>query len=163
MFNDDDKCDICSSTIEDIIKIDSFNYILKCSNCVFKSCNNCIGKWYEKSFQCPYCKQDKTYDVNTDINTDNTDINTDDIYAYAFLNVQLGLQGLQGLQLDLHEQIQIPKNATNISDYIQNNLITFHPEKSTRILNVETQRYVYYNGPVGKRILRSCGILVINI
>ncbi len=60
MFNDDyddkEKCDICSFTIDNM-QDDSFNYIEKCSKCVFKSCKKCMKKWYEKCSQCPQCRQ----------------------------------------------------------------------------------------------------------
>ncbi len=67
-FDNKEECNICSITIRDLIINDTSNYIEKCSKCVFKSCNNCMKKWYKENNHCPQCREPGTFDIsNTDI------------------------------------------------------------------------------------------------
>ncbi len=166
MFDDDDddteKCDVCSFTIDEIIKESNYNYIEKCSKCVFKSCNKCMEKWYMKSSQCPQCRQYKTFDIHTNIPEIKTKYQVPIIHIPPPPPVHIPkLFNMNLIDMDIYE---IPKNATNISDYIKNESIKFHPdpEKSTKILNVATKRYVNYNGLIGKKILKEHKIKVYN-
>ena len=50
-----DRCLICLKT----------NNIIKCNDCTFLSCEQCIIKWYETSnFACPQCKKSNTYTID---------------------------------------------------------------------------------------------------
>jgi uncharacterized protein (UPF0216 family) len=48
------KCNICLKCIDTI----------KCRDCTFNSCIECIERWAETSNKCPQCKEKKTFNID---------------------------------------------------------------------------------------------------
>src|SRR6188768_1696553 len=77
----DTRCNICFDN----------KFLIKCSVCVFKTCEDCIYTWAEKSFLCPQCKEYKTYDIDYPM-TDNEGYDDSDneyldyIFSLPFLH-----------------------------------------------------------------------------
>jgi hypothetical protein len=68
------KCNIC---LKDMV-------VLKCSECTFLSCNDCIVEWYNSQkydrnnpFKCPQCKKSETFDINYDDLEENEEEDSD--------------------------------------------------------------------------------------
>lgn len=48
-----------------------FDTLLKCKECSFECCGECIKDWYTKrSYGCPQCRRLKTFDIIVDRNSD---------------------------------------------------------------------------------------------
>ncbi len=59
---------------------------LKCSECTFECCYNCIYEWSEKSHNCPQCGKFETYDIEYSMFIQENDDDDDTVYNFELLD-----------------------------------------------------------------------------
>lgn len=128
-----DTCNICSKTTN----------CNNCSKCVFKSCTNCITKWYDTSYErasksettmkaytCPYCKEEKTFDIDYQYKNIGTvpenNYNINDI--------------INQLQLVIEHELNIRDYGLSIGSFLTPEQYQILPEQLKNKINVSEVR-----------------------
>lgn len=120
---EEDNCSICLKTCEELTINGDFNYLLKCSSCSCKACNNCITRWYTHvKLNCPQCRKRKTFDVDIDYPEffDEMDINQRQELTMRMFGTMLGIIPLEMHMDELNEDDELFQPLPPLPEYIIN-------------------------------------------
>jgi hypothetical protein len=115
------RCDICLKNVE----------TLKCTECTFNSCIECMTTWYSTRHnrqRCPQCKRSKTFDIEVEDNSENSDNDygsDDDLPALIPINAvyvpnTIIISDFSNLNLNIIEQIVEDGRMFPSENFIQN-------------------------------------------
>ena len=147
---ENEECTLCYEILEELVKKDEFNYLVKCSDCSYIACKNCLEKWNKA---CPQCRKERTFDINyTD---DDNDINGFLRRLMEIITVDefnMLTRAARAPRAPRAPQIPIPM-VPPVPQQVPPG-----PEvREGKIYNPETKRWVLRNGKVGRRLQNSTG------
>lgn len=110
------RCDICLKNVE----------TMKCAECTFNSCIECITTWYSTRHnrrKCPQCKRPKTFDIEVEDNSDEEEyddipdlIAANDVYVPNAIIIS----DFSNLSLNIIEQIVEDGRMFPSENFVQN-------------------------------------------